>query len=889
MAYSWQEAVKPAGTQDIQCDIEYLDKSYIHVYLDGVETTAFTWTSTTNIRLNSPLSAETVVLLIRKTEREYLYIEFASGAPFIEVNVDSQNKQFLHLAQELVEGRAIPGFYGNISMNGYRITNLEDPRDAQDATTKSYVDVLHNAAVERADAQFASTLRVPEASVSPLPSAADRSWTSLGFDGSGQPIVQDPSGTGLWGYVPAVGSFEQGAQLAQRFEVLLWESTEEYWRWDGAMPKIVPLGSTPATAGGTGKGKWVDVTDATLRQNLGADDGFKLVGQCPSYAELKNVMPSYAGQTIRLSAYYPGWAATALGIPYGRGEYVAVKAGTLTDDGGYICVPTGGGPLVWKRVVVNNTLPLEAFGCLPDSTRFVDGTDCTIGMNACFSSAIANGFSVAAHSTGPENRGSTKFYYISAPITATGIHTVEGQLSLKLNSSVFDLTGLKWAIMFGDPKTNYTTIQNTLNASVYVYDAGMRAQQMGGIYVKYTRVRGSFRAHYINGSGIRFAPVFDSTVTIWTEVCGNTADFAIDWQGNGDVCNQITVLDLVCHDSYHRGVRLVGNKSALVRAHIEGTYTLATSDGTTSWQGQVFTDGIQFMNHVIDLPASEIGQVNIFDSSASVTAEGVPTFNATVGTHTVISGRRATHASSIANTGILNKTSFVTPAADAGNPNPSLSVGAFQGYAGYILSSSRVDLTNPEIYGRFSTSSSLSRVSGGYIEQCINAGGSSYDGVTFNQPYAALRNSLGAPEFLSCTFNNGIGNLSTGVAKFRHCTINGMTLNATDTPEAAEFTGGRFTGPVTIAVAANSTKYKSIVFDSAFFNANVQLPTSNVSTSVLFAGSGNRKSASSVISNWALPAAAPNGTIAQFMGVPTTGTGILFVSTPSGWATIAST
>lgn len=156
MAYSWQESVKPAGTQDIQCDIEYLDKSYIHVYLDGAETTSFTWTSPTNIRLNSPLSAETVVLLIRKTEREYLYIEFASGAPFIEGNVDTQNTQFLHLAQELVEGRAIPGFYGNISMNGYRITNLGDPVDAGDAVTKRYVDAGDARLDQRIDAEHAA-------------------------------------------------------------------------------------------------------------------------------------------------------------------------------------------------------------------------------------------------------------------------------------------------------------------------------------------------------------------------------------------------------------------------------------------------------------------------------------------------------------------------------------------------------------------------------------------------------------------------------------------------------------------------------------------------------------------------------------------------------------
>lgn len=125
---------------------------------------------------------------------------------------------------------------------------------------------------------FQRTLRVPEASVNVLPSAEDRAWKGLGFDGAGQPKLQDPAGTGLWGYVPAIGSFEKGSLLTQRFEVLLWESTDEYWRWDGAMPKIVLPGSTPDTAGGRGKGKWLDVTDATLRSNLGSDDGLKWVG-----------------------------------------------------------------------------------------------------------------------------------------------------------------------------------------------------------------------------------------------------------------------------------------------------------------------------------------------------------------------------------------------------------------------------------------------------------------------------------------------------------------------------------------------------------------------------------------------------------------------------------
>lgn len=163
MAFSWQKQVVPAGTQDISCDIEYLDKSYIHVYLDDVEVTAFSWTSDTVIRLDSAVAASTTVLLVRKTEREYLYIEFASGAPFIEVNVDSQNKQFLHLAQELVEGHSIGGFYGDINMHGYRITHLGDPVDSKDATNKQYVDEGDVALGVRIDAEAATSKAADDA------------------------------------------------------------------------------------------------------------------------------------------------------------------------------------------------------------------------------------------------------------------------------------------------------------------------------------------------------------------------------------------------------------------------------------------------------------------------------------------------------------------------------------------------------------------------------------------------------------------------------------------------------------------------------------------------------------------------------------------------------
>ncbi|UIB81266.1 tail spike receptor binding N-terminal domain protein [Flyfo podovirus Tbat2_2] len=60
-------------------------------------------------------------------------------------------------------------------------------------------------------------------------------------------------------------SFQQGAEITERNQVLRDEITGEYYRWDGDLPKVVPVGSTPASAGGVGTGAWVSIGDASVR------------------------------------------------------------------------------------------------------------------------------------------------------------------------------------------------------------------------------------------------------------------------------------------------------------------------------------------------------------------------------------------------------------------------------------------------------------------------------------------------------------------------------------------------------------------------------------------------------------------------------------------------
>ncbi|WP_412523969.1 endonuclease/exonuclease/phosphatase family protein [Citrobacter koseri] len=70
-----------------------------------------------------------------------------------------------------------------------------------------------------------------------------------------------------YGYI-TLDSFETGNTITLPNQVLRLETTGEYYRWDGALPKEVPAGSTPESTGGVGSGAWIGVGDAALRGGL---------------------------------------------------------------------------------------------------------------------------------------------------------------------------------------------------------------------------------------------------------------------------------------------------------------------------------------------------------------------------------------------------------------------------------------------------------------------------------------------------------------------------------------------------------------------------------------------------------------------------------------------
>lgn len=98
-----------------------------------------------------------------------------------------------------------------------------------------------------------------------------RRWTIAGFQYTAEEAIRN------YGYI-TMDSFEDGATLTLPNQVLRYEATGEYYRFDGELPKTVSAGSTPETSGGIGLGAWVSVGDASLRTELARSKGFTMIG-----------------------------------------------------------------------------------------------------------------------------------------------------------------------------------------------------------------------------------------------------------------------------------------------------------------------------------------------------------------------------------------------------------------------------------------------------------------------------------------------------------------------------------------------------------------------------------------------------------------------------------
>lgn len=663
-----------------------------------------------------------------------------------------------------------------------------------------------------------------------------------------------------------LGNWATGLTVDNRQQIVYFNGS--WYKYLGELEHVI-AGDSPENDGGVWSaenptGKWSNIGDAALRSNLGSGEGFKLVGQVSSFAALRTIAPGFVGQKILLASYAPvaGWFALAL-PPAGFGEFIA-KSGSATDDGGYICVPDGITDMYWQRLIESETLHAEHYGALCDSTRTAAGTDCADALNAMFETAIANNlavdFSAKTYNSDLLERG----YYISKSVVATGINVINGNPVFHVKSSVFDQTTSKYALLLGDPNTDFSTIQNGLIFStISVRDLDRRAGNMRGIYVKYTAAYGTFlRAIDFNGVGVELAPVYDSSFIPIVERCGNVSEYALLTNPNGDECNSIFFPFILCHDSYHKGIYVAGSKIVIEHIHAEANAVLTTDDGYTGLTGASTSTGLKYVNHVIYLTGGELRNANFNDYAYAdnKTYYGDQnTLNGSAGSHVAIALVEST-GGNIANKiatergGNLARTSFFSSSTES-------SIKLLTAGHVYFESTSRISVDKVKI-NFLSSWSADTEIKGGRV---LNWGPRFMGTLRATKVDAtAMTDDSSYIDAVRCRFLNGLSRISASpLNKFNDCDIPTLSLTTANSAEVAEFINCKIgaTGGVTVANGTASyiknLTFKGCTLRNAWSSGGIY----NI---LRFVGTDNTPAGSAYsLTGWTRPRFTAPGTIVQ--------------------------
>lgn len=127
-----------------------------------------------------------------------------------------------------------------------------------------------------------------------------------------------------------VDSFELGATITQRNQVLRHAVDGKLYRWAGNLPKVVPVGSTPTSSGGFGTNAWLEVSDTTLRQELTSNKGISLIGglNIATPEQFGAVGDGIADDTVAVKAAFATGKNVYLTKTYGITRQIATtKAG----------------------------------------------------------------------------------------------------------------------------------------------------------------------------------------------------------------------------------------------------------------------------------------------------------------------------------------------------------------------------------------------------------------------------------------------------------------------------------------------------------------------------------------------------------------------------------
>jgi len=130
------------NTTGFSIPFSFLDPTHIKAFIDNVETTAFT-ISTSTLTFNSAPANLAVIKISRNTPINARLVDFTDGSVLTEADLDKSADQNFFIAQETADDQANNMRIDNddkFNAQSKVIKNVADPTNPQDATTKNYLE-----------------------------------------------------------------------------------------------------------------------------------------------------------------------------------------------------------------------------------------------------------------------------------------------------------------------------------------------------------------------------------------------------------------------------------------------------------------------------------------------------------------------------------------------------------------------------------------------------------------------------------------------------------------------------------------------------------------------------------------------------------------------------
>ncbi|GAA0517169.1 hypothetical protein GCM10009414_28490 [Tatumella terrea] len=175
------------------------------------------------------------------------------------------------------------------------------------------------------------------------------------------------------GYEPLADYVDGPITFERRNQITAYNG--EFYRPKASVTLPYTTTGNTATTWAADEANFVALGDAVIRKELAAQLGYSLIGQVASFADLRLLVPAYAGQRVLLASWNKD--ITPYGqSSFGGDEFVAVS-GSYADDGGFTAKVSDS--WAWQRCRNKDEATVLHFGGVPGGT--FDNHDAIISMH----------------------------------------------------------------------------------------------------------------------------------------------------------------------------------------------------------------------------------------------------------------------------------------------------------------------------------------------------------------------------------------------------------------------------------------------------------------------------------------------------------------------------